>query len=99
MTSVVSLTHQDLSRPNTIPTVSTITSVARLAVPLRCHCHREQERRLNQVDLITAAPHLRLVWPQWQGAGTESVRSLAPEFPSISLGAATRSARRCFKRS
>jgi arginase len=24
---------------------------------------------------------LRLVWPQWQGAGTESVRSLAPEFP------------------
>jgi arginase len=22
-----------------------------------------------------------LVWPQWQGAGTESVRSLAPEFP------------------
>jgi hypothetical protein len=40
-----------------------------------------QERRLNQVDPITAAPHLRLVWPQWQGAGTESVRSLAPEFP------------------
>ena len=25
--------------------------------------------------------HLRLVWPQWQGAGTGSVRSLAPEFP------------------
>jgi arginase len=22
-----------------------------------------------------------LVWPQWQGAGTGSVRSLAPEFP------------------
>jgi hypothetical protein len=40
-----------------------------------------RERRLNQVDPITAAPHLRLVWPQWQGAGTESVRSLAPEFP------------------
>jgi hypothetical protein len=36
---------------------------------------------LNQVDPITAGPHLRLVWPQWQGAGTESVRSLAPEFP------------------
>ena len=36
---------------------------------------------MNQVDPITAAPHLRLVWPQWQGAGTESVRSLAPEFP------------------
>src|SRR5215213_5821217 len=40
-----------------------------------------QERRLNQVAPITAAPHLRLVRPQWQGAGTESVRSLAPEFP------------------
>jgi hypothetical protein len=40
-----------------------------------------QERRLNQVDPITPAAHLRLVWPQWQGAGTESVRSLAPEFP------------------
>ena len=25
--------------------------------------------------------HLRLVWPQWQGAGTGSVRDLAPEFP------------------
>jgi hypothetical protein len=36
---------------------------------------------LNQVNSITAGPHLRLVWPQWQGAGTESVRSLAPEFP------------------
>jgi arginase len=36
---------------------------------------------LNQVDPITAPPHLRLVWPQWQGAGTQSVRSLAPEFP------------------
>jgi hypothetical protein len=35
-----------------------------------------QERRLNQVDPITAAAHLRLVWLQWQGAGTESVRSL-----------------------
>jgi hypothetical protein len=40
-----------------------------------------RERRLNQVDPITAPAHLRLVWPQWQGAGTESVRSLAPEFP------------------
>jgi hypothetical protein len=36
---------------------------------------------LNQVDPITAGLHLRLVWPQWQGAGTESVRSLAAEFP------------------
>ncbi len=25
--------------------------------------------------------HLRLVWPQWQGAGSSSVRELAPEFP------------------
>ncbi|HET9874115.1 MAG TPA: arginase family protein [Propionibacteriaceae bacterium] len=25
--------------------------------------------------------HLRLLWPQWQGAGTESIRSLASEFP------------------
>ncbi|WP_433305622.1 arginase family protein [Actinoplanes sp. CA-030573] len=24
---------------------------------------------------------LRLIWPQWQGAGTSSVRELAPEFP------------------
>lgn len=24
---------------------------------------------------------MRLVWPQWQGAGTSSVRSLAAEFP------------------
>lgn len=31
--------------------------------------------------------HLRLVWPQWQGAGTSSVRELAPEFP---LGVARR---------
>jgi arginase len=46
-----------------------------------CHLSPRQERRLNQVNPITAGPHLRLVWPQWQGAGTESVRSLAPEFP------------------
>jgi hypothetical protein len=39
------------------------------------------ERRLNHVDPITAAPHLRLVWPQWQGAGSGSVGSLAAEFP------------------
>ncbi len=24
---------------------------------------------------------LRLLWPQWQGAGSSSVRSLASEFP------------------
>ena len=28
-----------------------------------------------------ARTHLRLVWPQWQGAGSTSVRTLAPEFP------------------
>jgi arginase len=28
-----------------------------------------------------ALGHLRLVWPQWQGAGSESIRALAPEFP------------------
>ena len=36
---------------------------------------------MNQADLITAALHLCLVWPQWQGAGTGSVCSLAAEFP------------------
>jgi arginase len=25
--------------------------------------------------------NLRLLWPQWQGAGTSSVAALAPEFP------------------
>jgi hypothetical protein len=25
--------------------------------------------------------NLRLLWPQWQGAGTSSVREPAPEFP------------------
>ena len=25
--------------------------------------------------------NLRLIWPQWQGGGTVSVRQLAPEFP------------------
>jgi arginase len=39
------------------------------------------ERRLSQVDPITAAADLRVVWPQWRGAGIGSVRSLAPEFP------------------
>jgi hypothetical protein len=36
---------------------------------------------VQNVDPIIAASHLRLVGPQWQGAGTESVRSLAAEFP------------------
>lgn len=29
----------------------------------------------------SGGPHLRLIWPQWQGAGSSSVRELAPEFP------------------
>ena len=32
-------------------------------------------------DEPAGTSHLRLVWPQWHGAGTESIRSLAPEFP------------------
>jgi arginase len=28
-----------------------------------------------------AGSHLRLLWPQWQGAGTESIRGLMPDFP------------------
>ncbi|MFF3658964.1 hypothetical protein [Streptomyces olivochromogenes] len=28
-----------------------------------------------------AGGHLRLVWPQWQGAGAAIVKELAPEFP------------------
>ena len=29
----------------------------------------------------SGGPHLRLIWPQWQGGGTSSVRELASEFP------------------
>lgn len=29
----------------------------------------------------TPATHLRLIWPQWQGAGSSSVRELSPDFP------------------
>src|SRR5262249_38308490 len=34
-------------------------------------------------DLVVPSrtEHLRLVWPEWQGAGSSSVRALAPEFP------------------
>ena len=31
-------------------------------------------------DPENGAVHLRLIWPQWQGAGTPSVHALAPEF-------------------
>jgi arginase len=32
-------------------------------------------------DAGDAGVTLRLLWPQWQGAGTSSVQALAPEFP------------------
>ncbi|MFJ4268612.1 arginase family protein [Paenarthrobacter nicotinovorans] len=32
-------------------------------------------------DIPNHSDHLRLIWPEWQGAGTTSVRDLAPEFP------------------
>lgn len=32
-------------------------------------------------DPTATSTHLRLIWPQWQGAGSTSVRDLAPEFP------------------
>lgn len=32
-------------------------------------------------NLAPMGGHLRLIWPQWQGAGSESIRALAPEFP------------------
>lgn len=45
---------------------------------LLCH-DRLGGGRLNQVRPTSAGSHLRLVWPQWQGAGTASIRGLAPE--------------------
>lgn len=36
---------------------------------------------MNTNDPGNGGTHLRLVWPQWQGGGTPSVRSLASEFP------------------
>jgi arginase len=32
-------------------------------------------------ELSSRGSHLRLIWPQWQGGGTSSVRELASEFP------------------
>ena len=31
--------------------------------------------------LASAVTTLRLIWPQWQGAGTSGVKELAPRFP------------------
>ena len=39
--------------------------------------------------------HLRLLWPQWQGAGSDTVRSLAAEFPFDVARRATPWAREC----
>ncbi|WP_152361331.1 arginase family protein [Microlunatus speluncae] len=33
------------------------------------------------MNSVSDPGHLRLVWPQWQGAAGETVRALAPEFP------------------
>lgn len=36
----------------------------------------------EEISMNSQSPtHLRLVWPEWQGAGTESIRALASEFP------------------
>lgn len=32
-------------------------------------------------DELSNGVHLRLVCPQWQGAGTSSIKAFAPEFP------------------
>jgi arginase len=39
------------------------------------------ELRPSQKDNDRDDVTLRLLWPQWQGAGTASVQELAPEFP------------------
>ena len=36
---------------------------------------------MNQPASDRPETHLRLLWPQWQGAGTESVRALNDQFP------------------
>jgi arginase len=56
-------------------------------------------RRLNQVDPISAPAHLRLVWPQGRAPVPRAFARWLLSFPSISLSAATRLARRCSKRS
>jgi hypothetical protein len=44
-----------------------------------------KESSVTHPNSATGSDHdgvnLRLVWPQWQGAGTSSVRELASEFP------------------
>jgi arginase len=43
--------------------------------------------------------NLRVLWPQWQGAGTSSVRELASEFPLTSADAGMPWGRPSWKRS
>jgi hypothetical protein len=57
--------------------VSQSLALVRASVPLPT---QEERRLLNGADAFGTS-HLRLVWPQWQGAGSESIRSLASEFP------------------
>jgi arginase len=40
-----------------------------------------EQRPSSRGDVNTDDVTLRLLWPQWQGAGTSSVQALAPEFP------------------
>jgi arginase len=40
-----------------------------------------QRRPSHSRDARADGVTLRLLWPQWQGAGTASVQALAPEFP------------------
>jgi hypothetical protein len=51
----------------------------------RCEDRRTQDvtelRPSRSSDAGADGVTLRLLWPQWQGAGTASVRELAPEFP------------------
>ena len=42
---------------------------------------RLQEQATPDESTLSSGSHLRLVWPQWQGGGTSSVRELAPELP------------------
>lgn len=69
--------------------------VAQLLKPLA----PPQERGLNQVGPIRRCPTPAAGVAAVAGRRDRDVRSLATEFPSISLGAATRLARRCSKRS
>ena len=40
-----------------------------------------EPRPSASIDASADGVTLRLLWPQWQGAGTSSVQQHAPEFP------------------